>query len=261
MFCLTLLARLFPAKHLPTASEFFFLVSTLSFSFYVAGLYWLLYVALEPYVRRRWPQSLISWSRLLAGGFRDPLVGGQVLIGIAVGVAMDLGFVLHTLLRNHVGGSRPETYLLMLRQAIDTRHLAGGFVSGLMDAIQLPLFLFFLFFLLRVLLRRQWLAALAWILLLEGLNLLGSTHPLIDTLIVPFVALLLFTLIRFGLLPLIVVWFLLNAIGNTPITTDLSVWYAGGMILSLVSILALTAWAFHTARAGRPLFKEGFLEN
>ena len=42
---------------------------------------WVLYIALEPYVRRRWPATLVSWSRLLAGGFRDPLVGRDVLAG------------------------------------------------------------------------------------------------------------------------------------------------------------------------------------
>ena len=47
---------------------------------------WIYYVALEPYVRRRWPQIMIAWSRLLGGGVRDALVGGHVLIGIAMGI-------------------------------------------------------------------------------------------------------------------------------------------------------------------------------
>jgi hypothetical protein len=50
------------------------------------ALCWVLYTALEPYVRRRWPQALISWTRLLAGSLRDSLVGGQVLIGIVLGL-------------------------------------------------------------------------------------------------------------------------------------------------------------------------------
>jgi hypothetical protein len=37
--------------------------------------------ALEPYLRRRWPERIISWNRLLAGEFRDPLVGRDILIG------------------------------------------------------------------------------------------------------------------------------------------------------------------------------------
>jgi serine/threonine-protein kinase len=46
---------------------------------------WLLYIALEPFVRRRWPHRIISWSRLLRGDFRDPLVGRHILIGSACG--------------------------------------------------------------------------------------------------------------------------------------------------------------------------------
>ena len=48
------------------------------------------YIAIEPIVRRRWPDLLFSWSRLLAGRFRDPLVGRDVLAGILVGASMML---------------------------------------------------------------------------------------------------------------------------------------------------------------------------
>ena len=47
---------------------------------------WLAYLGIEPWIRRHWPASLISWSRLLAGSFRDPLVGRDVLLGAAFGV-------------------------------------------------------------------------------------------------------------------------------------------------------------------------------
>src|SRR5262245_14015568 len=35
-----------------------------------AGTLWVLYLAIEPYLRRRWPERIISWSRLLAGRWR-----------------------------------------------------------------------------------------------------------------------------------------------------------------------------------------------
>src|SRR5262249_5307164 len=66
-------------------------------SLVVAGLgytaFWsapigLAYLGLEPSVRRRWPRRIISWNRLLAGRLRDPLVGRDVLIGAAAGVAI-----------------------------------------------------------------------------------------------------------------------------------------------------------------------------
>jgi serine/threonine-protein kinase len=58
-----------------------FLVWGLGWSCFI----WALYIALEPYVRRRWPATLVSWSRLLAGRFRDPLVGRDVLVGCLAG--------------------------------------------------------------------------------------------------------------------------------------------------------------------------------
>src|SRR5439155_18127530 len=47
----------------------------------------LLYMALEPYIRRRCPEPLIAWTRLLSGSGRDPMIGRDVLIGITAGLA------------------------------------------------------------------------------------------------------------------------------------------------------------------------------
>ena len=43
---------------------------------------WLFYLGIEPAVRRRWPQLLVGWTRLLDGRWRDPLVGRAVLSGL-----------------------------------------------------------------------------------------------------------------------------------------------------------------------------------
>ena len=53
---------------------------------FVPALVWLLYIALEPHLRRVWPETMIGWSRLLAGGVRDPLVGRDVLVGVLVAI-------------------------------------------------------------------------------------------------------------------------------------------------------------------------------
>ena len=52
-----------------------------------ASFFWICYLALEPHIRRLWPQVLISWSRLVNGQWRDPLVGQNVLLGVLAGVA------------------------------------------------------------------------------------------------------------------------------------------------------------------------------
>jgi hypothetical protein len=53
-----------------------------------AALLWILYLALEPELRARWPHSIVTWNRLLAGQWRDAQVGAHVLIGSAVGVLL-----------------------------------------------------------------------------------------------------------------------------------------------------------------------------
>lgn len=45
---------------------------------------WMLYLATEPFVRRYWPDALISWSRFRAGEFNNPLVATHILAGVAV---------------------------------------------------------------------------------------------------------------------------------------------------------------------------------
>jgi hypothetical protein len=47
-----------------------------------------IYLALEPFVRRVWPENLVSWSRLLSGNWRDPMVARDILVGITVGWTM-----------------------------------------------------------------------------------------------------------------------------------------------------------------------------
>src|ERR1019366_2530368 len=48
----------------------------------------LLYVALEPLVRARWPHSIVTWNRLLAGRWLDAQVSSHILIGATVGAVV-----------------------------------------------------------------------------------------------------------------------------------------------------------------------------
>jgi serine/threonine-protein kinase len=50
-----------------------------------AAIVVVLYLVLEPAARRNWPQPLISWIRLLHAQWRDSLVGGHILVGLAFG--------------------------------------------------------------------------------------------------------------------------------------------------------------------------------
>lgn len=82
----------------------------------------------------------------------------------------------------------------------DMRRLAGSYISSLQLSVQIPLMLFFVFFFLRVLLRRDWMVSLVVILAMGGLVLATNSDPLIPVLFSTIIiALVLFILIRFGI--------------------------------------------------------------
>ena len=114
---------IFLAHHYPGFEEFFLLfIPAVMFALFVSTLLWLYYMALEPYVRRWWPHRIVSWSRLLAGDFRDPLVGRDILIGSVFGVAIAVVSYLDVLAPGGpgIGPTSPPTLqtLLGLRESV-----------------------------------------------------------------------------------------------------------------------------------------------
>ncbi len=61
---------------------------------FLAAVFYIVYLAIEPYVRRHWPHAIISWSRLMAGRIRDPLVGRDTLYGVILGVVLGVIFAI-----------------------------------------------------------------------------------------------------------------------------------------------------------------------
>ena len=111
-------------------------------------------------MRRRWPATLVSWSRLLAGGLRDPLVGRDVLAGCLIGA------VLRSLLQDSGGLSLPGSAILRHNPYLVQRGccLARAPSISNQSFTLSPCFLsrlrlLFILFLFRVLLRKQWAAA------------------------------------------------------------------------------------------------------
>jgi hypothetical protein len=113
---------------------------------------WLLYVALEPYVRRRWPERIIAWSRLLAGGYRDPLVGRDLLIGVVCGGGMILCGMLAFAGLGWLG--RPAELTLNPGNTFIGAHFAVRLVTQLTAGLFIALISLFLLLLFVVVLRR-----------------------------------------------------------------------------------------------------------
>ena len=151
-------------SHVASALELGLFLLGLSRALLSAGLGWMLYVALEPLIRRRWPDSLIAWTRLLSGRLADPLVGRVLLAGALLGTFEAVSAEVEQLVRRVLEATPPMppapwlATLMGPRAVVD--HLLGGPAITMLLAIAFAL----LFFLLRAVLRKEWLATLLFVL-------------------------------------------------------------------------------------------------
>jgi len=157
-----------------------------------------------------------------------------------------------------------EPSQLDLDSLLDARRITAILDQTLIGSIFGSLLLLLLFFLLRTMFRRMWLAAAVFLVAIT-LIIFGSIGfgrlGLFDWITVPLYAVLLvFVLIRFGVLALIVA-FTVAALSHFSLTADFSTWYAGSSLFAIAFVLVLTAYASYTALAGRRPFKAEFLDS
>jgi Protein kinase domain len=260
LFALSMVSWALATHHMASAGELVIFMMGLSINLLAALLIWVLYVALEPFVRRRWPQTIISWTRVLNGRLRDPVVGGHLLVGIFFGVFS--AFEKEIIALFHMHSTGVPSNVVKLSTVLGVARLASPLIGTLPNSILNTLGLFFLLFVFRLIFRKEWLTAVAFVLFLAALESLAQTSSALITLPIRLVqlSLMMYVVLRCGLFPYAVGAAVAGVLALFPITADFSAWYAGSAIFTLVCIVALTGYAFHTALGGRPLFKAKFLE-
>jgi hypothetical protein len=229
------------------------LVLTIAGGLFVGGAVWTIYLAVEPWIRRRWPHAIISWTRLISGQLRDPVVGRDILFGVALGVVWILIFEFSYIPLARMGAAPPlnsAAYLLGGRQAL------GQWLLQIPISIFATLQFFFLALGLKVLLRKDWIAAIAFVAIYVILGYLQSSHPSVDVPVRLLVYVVLVLIIfRFGLVPLAVGAFTVDMLANVPFTADFSAWYMSSAALALLSVVALAGWGFYHSLGGEPLWR------
>jgi serine/threonine-protein kinase len=261
-FTLTMLIYLFDAHHTWTNTEFGLFFENLKSGLLGALFLWMLYIALEPYVRRRWPEGIIGWTRLLAGGFRDPLVGRDILIGAVFGALQILNNYLAFIIPKWLGLPL-NTPFLDAQSVLGMRHFMPEFAGLFTSSLFISFILLFMLVLLLILLRRKWMAGLAtWMILAGVLSLAFGDGPAVSRLF-PLTGALIAVgvLYRYGLLASVASGFIFHSWVFFPITTKLSAWWAADFIPVLIIYAALILYAFHTSLAGQPLFRGKLLED
>ena len=247
-------ARLLLAHHVAdTNAELNLLIVPGALALLSAAVIWVYYIALEPYVRRRWPEYLISWTRLLGGNYRDSMVGRDLLAGCLFGCCLALV--------EHVINALPAWFNLPGQTPINgdgailgpaAKFLGVLLLAGI-GGIFFSLTILFLFFLVRAAIRNYWAAILVVGVVLTLINL-GRENVIAETIgAVLLATLALLALLRFGLLTLIVAVSVENLLQVFPVALDPSRWYFVRGFVPAMLVLAFTLYGFRTSLGARPV--------
>ena len=227
-------------------------------SVFYGALAWAMYLAFEPQVRRRWPRTLISSTSLLAGKWRDPVVGRDVLFGIAMAMSWNLiGYPMHWLLSQTAPRPDTATHALMLgpRQAL------GAWLLHVPGSIRSTLTFVLFLFLLRSVFKRELLASGIFIAIFTLLQLGQSSTPLIDAAVAVVVFGMISAIVfRAGVLPLAIAILVAGLIDNVPTSFQPSDWYFWNGWFMYGSVAVMTLVSFRIATANHPVWEKNWFD-
>ncbi len=261
IFCgvMSLIAWILGAHHVASNAEQTLIGNALGNAAYLCLEYWLIYLALEPWVRRYWPQTMITWSRVVAGKWNDAVVGRDLLFGTLFGIVYVLILALYEY-ANFRGGA-PILGEFGLENLNGFRAFAGNITGLLFGEVGGCLTFLLTLFLVRAVLKKQWIVGTVWVVGWVAVrflrqNFIDSRQLAITTGIfwTLLFSLLVFVILRFGFFALVVATFVLDSLIGTFLTTDFSAWYGVSSCAVVVLTLAIALWGFRLSLGSRPLF-------
>ncbi len=254
-------------NHVPGLEEIDRMFAALGALLFWSSVLFVVYLALEPYVRRTLPGILITWSRLVSGRVLDPLVGRDLIVGILAGLIVSLIEPAMSLAMRLSGQTPPTLSTPALTPLFGWRHTLTSILNvpfnALIDAMMVVLLLLVI---------RQGLKGLAsrlpgaaaraigsgWEFVLVSLVLflivikrqsLDPTHPLVDIAGSILVILALLTVaLRFGLVALVVAFFVSHLAGESALTLDPTRVYAGHVWFLMAIVIGLAIAGYWLAR-------------
>jgi serine/threonine-protein kinase len=253
---ISLLTWMFRASHVVGLLEWMIFSIGLAAALLEAAWAWLSYTALEPFVRRLWPETLISWARLLNGRIRDPRVGRDLILGALLGVLAAILIKSGRYIPSWFGlpsslEPTPPIY------PMDTASLIGAVLEWQALSISSGLVALSMLLLMRIVLRSLRLAACSFVLSNTIFFGLMETEPTYSTWCCMglAVALWVWIMVRLGLLAT-VVGLAVQAMLTLPITTDSSAFHFSNGLLGMGLVLALALYGAFASLGGRPLFRD-----
>ena len=275
VFCVRFAIWLIGGHHVPALrQEWMLLTIALGKALVDGAASWVMYLAVEPYARRLHPRFLVAWNRLLLHGrVRDPLVGRDILYGVALSTGCILTWAQLPVILPHVlGQAAPPPpmffplgnlpFLFFLNAPTPEPLLGGRYVLEAIADVALTVFgvgLVFLIVLLglHVLLRRFWAALVVYAVVQLAMNPMVEAADYSAISIACWLVAFLVGVwaLRFGLVASLVLWFSLLMWMNFPVTADVAAPHFGTGIVAVVVIAGLGT--FGAVNASRRLAMRG----
>lgn len=235
------------------------LVDNFSFALFLGFAQWVLYLALEPIVRRWQPHMLVGWARLLSGRFRDPQVGFDVLAGIVCGCLIAHLIAISPAASMLVGAPPVPPALSAFAPFFGVQRTMAGIATDLTGSMNDGMLLIVALVVIRILVKRTWLTvAVIWSVVATIETVLEisfeSPWPHIVMLLVS-IALMIAIGLQFGLLTTIVTFFVFALLRFMPLTVDVAAPYFAVSMWTLGGIFGLTAFAAHAALGRQRLLR------
>ena len=257
------------SAHWSTRAPFTLLLSAvnaLQISLGVALLAWLAYVGFEPYVRRRWPHMLVTWTRLLDGRWRDPLVGRSILVGLLLGCAWAVPYSVLLPRLLHLSGAAP----VYADGSLDD---VGAFLGLQLGDLLYGLLMTFLAIAVAVIARmllRNTPAAMGVLGVLYftmNVLILRGTRPSALSILIVLVVCAIFNVLfiwslwKSGALTFTIMFAVGVALEGIPWTTHFARWYAWRSWFAVAIVLALAFWGFRNVLGRQSAFPAGALDD
>jgi len=266
VFVARILGGLFGARHVWSPLELDLTLAVLSRALLSAAMVWIIYIAVEPWVRYYSVDLSASWIRLMYGRLRDPLVGRDLAVGGLFGLAILSWARLYVLVPSWLGLSPPRldrlsTLVGMLAQdEIELQMEALGSVPRALSmgayALVHGVLAAFLLVSALVLLRRAlvfpWLSRSTGFVLYLILIFPEAGNPALDLVWAVGTAALGFTVLyRFGFLPFATAMVFAWVLSSHPLTLDPGSWAFESALVPLLLTLGISLWGFRAALGGQ----------
>ena len=130
------------------------LFTYLGLGLFVGGVMYLVYLAIEPFVRRSWPTMLVGWSRALGGRLRDAVIGRDLIVGVVAGVLLLALDQINALVPHLIGRPDPIPFMPNTGMLEHPRYFLVTMASSVNQGLQNALLSVLTFTILREVMKR-----------------------------------------------------------------------------------------------------------